>query len=103
MNLLSTPKGPSTNKMRTLGFCIGDCDYGLGQVLILEVLGPSKNPASARDTAGGAGSVYCVSWQTATLSSSFLAVASSLVVAAGIPDSEVWQEMEQETRTVRAV
>ena len=35
------PKGPSTNVMRSLSFGIGDSEYGLGQVPIIQVLGPS--------------------------------------------------------------
>ena len=37
----SSPKGPSTNVTRILGLHIGNCRYGLGQVLIIEVLGSS--------------------------------------------------------------
>ena len=37
----SYPKRLSTNIMRTLGFYIGDHEYGLGQVIIISVLGPS--------------------------------------------------------------
>ena len=35
------PKGPSTNIIRTLGFFLGNCCKGLGQVLLICRLGPS--------------------------------------------------------------
>ena len=41
--MMNPYKGPSTNVMRTLGFYTGDYSYGLGQVLLIQVLGPSGN------------------------------------------------------------
>ena len=35
------PKGPSTNTTRTLYVYAGDYEYGLGQLFLIEVLGPS--------------------------------------------------------------
>ena len=35
------PEGPSTSLMRTLSSCIGNYEDGLGQVLRIQVLGPS--------------------------------------------------------------
>ena len=39
---LKYTKGSSTHIMRTLDFYIGNYSYGLGQVLIIHVLGPSR-------------------------------------------------------------
>ena len=35
-----SPNGPNTNVMRISGLRFGNCLYGLGQVLLLQVLGP---------------------------------------------------------------
>ena len=44
------PEGLSTNRMRTLGFCIGDYWYGLGQIDSICYLGPWSMSSLENDT-----------------------------------------------------